>query len=428
MNAHYGYENHTIQDSQVLDAESETISNALTLWEAQQANKVRNFVLKLSDVFNPQLVRACAPILFLQRGVAFQNAGMGKPVTRITRTTKFIEILDRLSHSDFSESFSAHVGMTPTDYCRHFIPCLGYFLADRERTGFCNMFQFSFIDEKNRRKGITTDSLRRFVEQSSCFFANQSQDSFRSLVSRSLENVSDFYQPFFLNSFLDFPLIRLSSAEVCLPDPFSFTESCWNQIDRFSLSYRSRKSRGQLISSAFENYLETVLLPSLVVDRFEKIERDEDYKRADFYIETQNFYVVIECKNSVMALDTGAYFQADKIADLWYRTHIASEQISKTVKALNLSDKPTIPLVLTLYEGMAASEMFSVVAKKTDYCAQMELPIPPIVLSIHEFEQQTSGRSIDNWAQLAIAREENSSVTADNNGHSYSHLDDIPLF
>lgn len=102
--------------------------------------------------------------------------------------------------------------------------------------------------------------------------------------------------------------------------------------------------------------------------------------------------------------------------------------MSKTVTALGFNNKPTIPVVLTIYEGMAASEVFGDMLDKTDYCSRMGFSTPPIVLSIHEFEHQLRDRSIDNWAQLTIAKKQKLSVAADDKGHGYRHLENIPLF
>lgn len=428
MDAHYSYDGHTIQNGEVLDEETAEIWNAITTWEEKYANKANNCKLKLSDIASLELVRSSVPILFLQRGVAFQNAGMGKPVTRITRTMKMVELLDLHSNSRFSESFSADIGMSPAEYCRHFMPCLSHFVVQKERLGFCDTSQLIVTDKELRQRGFSTDSLQVFISHSSRPFTSQSESSFRSVVSKALDAVSDAYQPFFRNSFLDFPIIEISSTKVCLPDPFSFTESCWNQISQLGSSNGSQKAKGGWISSAFEGYLESVLFSSIGASRFERIPRVNNDKRADFLIETQSAYILIECKNSVMSADTSAYFQADKIAELWYRIHLASDQIGKTVSALNLKNKPTIPVVLTIYEGMAASEVFGDMMTKTDYCSVMGFSISPVVLSIHEFEHQLRDRSIDNWAQLTMAKRGNSYISADDKGHSYKHLEEIPLF
>ena len=427
-NAHYSYDGHTIQNEQVLDDEAAVIWDLLIVWEEKYANKAKNCKLKLSDVASLELVRSFVPILFLQRGVAFQNAGIGKPVALITRTMKLIELLDSRSSSKFSESFSGDIGMSPIDYCKHFMPCLGHFMLQKKRTGFCDISQLSITCEELKQKGLTTNSLKDFINHSSRPFASQSENSFRSIVGKALNAVSDPYQPFVRNSFLDFPLIAVSPTETCLPDPFSLTESCWNQISQLGFSDCSQKAKGNLISSAFEDYLEEVLFPLVGAIRFERIPRVDNDKRADFFLETQHTYIIIECKNSVMSADMSAYFQADKIAELWYRIHIASDQISKTVAALDFKDKPTIPVVLTIYEGIAASEVFRGMMEKTEYCSLMGFSIPPIVLSIHEFEHQLSDRSIDNWAQLTIAKKENSFIAADGRGHGYKHLEDLPLF
>ncbi|WP_180975366.1 hypothetical protein [Fischerella thermalis] len=129
-----------------------------------------------------------------------------------------------------------------------------------------------------------------------------------------------------------------------------------------------------------------------------------------------------------MHSDTSAYFQADKLADLWCRIHSALEQIVITVEALNLRDKPVIPLILTFYDSIAASTVFEEIVKQTNYCFLMRLNMPPIVYSLHEFEHWISDRSLDNWSELILAKQNaHSPVMPDNRGHNYGHLNDISI-
>ncbi len=428
INAYYGYDGHTISNGQLLEDEASIISASLVAWEETSKNEtyVRNCSSKLSDILNLQLIRSYAAVLFLQRGTAFQNAGFGKPSARITRTIKFIELLDNLSSNEFSKAFLEKVGLQPVSYCKHFMPCLSIFMLQKEKQGFYNTSQLSNLHKSVQDMGLSADSLKKFIRQNSRSFSTNSPDSFRSRVINSLEGVSDFYQPFFRNCFLDRPIIKLKSENFCLPDPFSFTESCWNQVSE--LGYAG-KGKGNLISGAFEDYLEKVLFPQACSGLFKKIPPVNNGKRADFLIRTPSAYIVVECKNSIMSAETSAYFQASKIADLWYRIHLASDQIGKTVKALNLTDKPVVPLILTLYEGIAAAEMFRELTKQTDYCSRMGLEMPPVVSSLHEFEHWTHDRSISNWAELELKKGKGrgTSVPADGGGHRYAHLKDISI-
>jgi hypothetical protein len=264
-------------------------------------------------------------------------------------------------------------------------------------------------------------------------FHSESNTSFRSKVRENIDKISEHYKPFFHNILLETPLIEFDKDKFCLPDPFSFTESCWNQIESLVLNKWDKRELGNILSDSFEDYLENVLFPSIAPNSFEKIsevqnpENSSD-KRADFLIKLKHTYIVVECKNSIMYLDTSVYFHPDGIADLWCRIHSASEQIAATVKALNLKDKPVIPLIMTFYDNIASSETLEEMIKQSDYCSYMGLNVPPIVRSLHEFEHWTSDRSLNNWADLILQRQNNySPVKPDSQGHNYQYLKDISI-
>ncbi len=241
INAYHSWDGHTISDSRILEEEVEVLLRSILQWEIDHENPVRNWSLKLSDLLNFKVIRSHIDGLFIQRMVAFQNAGFGYPLYR--------------------------------------------------------------------------------------------------------------------NSFKRIPEVK---------------------------NPQSNKD-----------------------------------KRADFLIETSNSYIVVECKSSVMSSDTSAYFQADKLADLWCRIHSAFEQISSTVEALNLHDKPVIPLIITFYDSIAASTVFEEMVKQTDYCSRMGLNMPPIVYSLHELEHWISDRSLNNWSELILLKQNaNCSVKPDNKGHN----------
>jgi hypothetical protein len=232
---------------------------------------------------------------------------------------------------------------------------------------------------------------------------------------------------------LDTPFIQLDEYRFCLPDPFSLTESCWNQIDSLIQKHWNKRESGNILSKSFEDYLENVLFPYIAPTSFERIyevpnpQKSSD-KRADFIIRLSNSYILVECKNSTMFLDASTYFHPEGIAELWCRIHMASQQIASTIKALNLNDKPVIPLIMTFYDNIVSSEIFEAIIKQTDYCSSMGFTIPPIVRSLHEFEHWTSDRSLNNWAESILQKHNtNSFIKADNKGHNYQHLDNISI-
>ena len=54
---YYNFENHTIAYPNVLDQEAETIFRCIQTWEVKEKSKVRNWLLKLSDIFDITVIR-----------------------------------------------------------------------------------------------------------------------------------------------------------------------------------------------------------------------------------------------------------------------------------------------------------------------------------------------------------------------------------
>ncbi|HBE20949.1 MAG TPA: hypothetical protein DEG17_03810 [Cyanobacteria bacterium UBA11149] len=432
INAYYNFDGHTISNKHLLDEELKNLFEFIKKWEIDNYKKVRNWSFKLSDVLDSELIRDHVAYLDLQRQVAFQNSGFGYPISRIQRTIKFIELLDKHSNQTFSDEFFKYTKLPRIDYFKQILGCLGVFGYFSETKGFCNFSDFSnLIDEEVQKLGITPESLKLFVKQNSAYFFAQTDNSFRSKINKNINMVPRFYQLFFYNQFLEVPFIELSNEKFCLPDPFSFTESCWNQIRGIIFNNNNRKRLEQLLSRAFEDYIETVLLPLIIPQSFEKLTevenpRSNKDKRADFLITTSSSYIVLECKSSIMSAETSSYFHPDKLAELWCRIHSAVEQIRITVEALKLQDKPVIPLIMTFYDSIAASSVLEEMIKQTDYCSRMGLNMPPVVYSLHEFEHWISDRSINNWAELILSKQHNDApIKPDNKGHNYDHLKDI---
>ena len=433
INAYHNWEGHTISDERLLEEEVKILLSSILQWENDHQKEVRNWSLKLSNILDLDVIRANIASLFIQRLGAFQNAGYGSPNSRMKRTIKFIALLDDRSNNEFSDIFFDHIGLTPKNYFRQLLPCLSLFSQPSGKRGFCNLSQIPDIDNQLQDLGITPENLKLFIQKNSILFSEQTNPSFRHKIIKTLDIVPDYYQPIFYNYFLEVPFVKLKNEEFCLPDPFSFTESCWNQVRGLISKGTYENKLSHLLSSAFEDYLQNILFPIICPTFFEKIPEVEkpkssQDKRADFLIRTPNSYIIIECKSCVMNSDTSSYFQAEKLAELWSRIHSASEQISTTVKFLNLCDKPVIPLILTFYDSIAASSVFEEMMKNTNYCSRMGLSMPPVVHSLHEFEHLIYNRSLNNWSELIIARHnDHSFVKPDNGGHNYKHLNDISI-
>jgi len=431
INAYHNLNDHTISDKRILNDEAEILLCSIKKWESDNNKKVRNLSLKLSDVLNPELIRSHGASLFAQRAGSFQNSGFGYPFAHIQRTIKFIELLSQYSEGNLSDNFFNYQNLNKLDYFRLFLTCFsifGYFYS-KEGCGFCNLSKLPNIDNNLQKSGITHENIQIFINQNSMLFTSKEDHTFRNKVNKTIDNVPTFYQPFLYNYFLEFPLINLDNEKFCLPDPISFIESCWNQIGE--IIFKSGSIRREVLSSVFEDYIESVLLPFIAPHSFKRISEvtnpnSNKDKRADFLIETSSSYIVLECKNSIMCADTSAYYQPDKMADIYYRIHFAIEQISVTVDALKLHDKPVIPLVLTFYDSIAAANVFQEMIRATDYCSCLGLNVIPVVYSLHEFEHWISNRSLDNWVELILAKQTGDPpIQPDNKGHNYGHLSNI---
>jgi len=426
----FNFANHTISDKTLLDTEAEYTFNYLHTWEQENYKTVRNWKLLLSDIFTKELIRKNGGHLFLQRQAVFQNSGFWTPLApvqlaRVQRTMKVFEILNSIDLNTIN-FFESSTKLNHEFYFVQFMSSIGYFLKTRFRGGGVLDFKKSFdidFDDELKSKGYTEENLRIFVRLNSRVFSSSDRDSFRNIVTERLNNTSEVYHPFFYNSFLDYPFIDLGQDKYCLPDACSLMESSWNIICKHLPS-------NKILDQAFEQYLANVLLPIIAPNCFEKIREVENPqsshdKRADFLITLPNVYIIIECKNSLMSSDTSVYFDPKGLASLWVRIHGATEQISSTIKALKLKDKPVIPLILTFYDALLASNVFESIVKSTDYCDHLNLSMPPIVRSLHEFEHWIYDRSLENWAESMLPKQSNSSIKPDNQGHNYRHLKDF---
>ena len=448
IQVYFGWPNHTISDKNLLEKESEEIVNNIAKYEKNHINKVRNWTIKPSDFITKEKVRRHSSGLFCQRSAAFQNSGFGKPIARIQRTIKLLEIIHQ-SHPLILELFYQRAGLSTQVYFNQFMSAIGWGMSNGEQWGLIDFSRTISIDKELEDQGITQENLEKFISLNSLPFnlsTKKGSQCFWTKVERSIETVSEPYQPFFYNYFLDIPFIYLGKQKYCLPDPFSLSESCWNQINTNILTpyEENRKKRDGILSDAVETYLEAVFLPQIAPTSFERIPVDETDsinkagKRADFLICLPNAYIIIECKNSLMSADTSACFHPEGLANFYMRFHEATEQISATVRAYNLKDKPVIPLVLSFYDAIRPSQMFEFMIEETNYCSELSLTMPPVIHSLHEFEHFTENRSLENWAELRICQAKQPRfvppdergqpqpppVPRDNRGHEYKHLAD----
>lgn len=417
---------HAISDLNDRDQEAESISACLQSWEGRNIKDVGKWRLKLSDVLDLKRIRENIIGLFIQRKGSFQNAGFGYPIARVYRTIKLLTLLGKHLNRKTEDIFLSSTGLNTVNYFRQFLGCIGVFSKTKSK-GLCNFLHFPEIEQSVQATGITPENIKKFISQNSLPLCLDTSDSFRGKVKQALNNIAEVHQPFFYNQLLETPFIRLSNEEYCLPDPFSFTESCWNQIGKIVFSNENHKRVGNWLSDSFEDYLENTLFPVIASNCFEKIPESNIEKRADFLISLPNSYIVVECKNALMSADTSAYLDPEGVTEMWCRIHGAAEQIASTVKALNLIDKPVIPLIITFHDSIATSSVFEEMIKNTNYLDSLGFNMPPIVRSLHELEHQLSNRSLNNWAELVLQKQNASSPPPDDKGHNYSHLNDISI-
>jgi hypothetical protein len=422
-----------ILNKKLIIQESQDLLDNINKWENSNSKKSNNWKILLSKLLSIETIQKIMPFLAVQRIAAFQNAGLGWPYARVLRTIKFIDLLKKYSKDRFLEIFTTIENEIEV-YVNHSMVCLGCFGQLSKTRGFYDFSNPLDIEKEAQiQYQVTIDSLHSFIQKNSLsFFNNEPEISFRTKVSQLLRELPAQNQPFFQNLFLQYPLIHLERDRYCFPDPFSFTESFWNQIQRLYLGGMDEKKVSHILSQAFEEYLNMTFLPLITESFFQKIQevknpQSQKDKRADFLVSLPSCYIIIECKNSLMSLQTSSHFAPKGLADLWCRIHSASEQISATIKALDLQDKPVIPLIITFYDSLLASSLFEQMAFKTDYCSSLGFSIPPIVRSLHEFEHWLSDRSLNNWAELILQQQTNSSISIkpDNQGHGYRHLNSL---
>jgi hypothetical protein len=108
---YYNFEGHTIAYPNFLYQEAEIIFRCIQNWEVENKSKVRNWLLKLSDIFDTRVISQYMLVLFLQRQVAFQNEGLGQTIYRVHRTIKFIELLEGRCNENFRGNFLKSTGL-----------------------------------------------------------------------------------------------------------------------------------------------------------------------------------------------------------------------------------------------------------------------------------------------------------------------------
>ncbi|MEH1798427.1 MAG: hypothetical protein V7L13_04520 [Nostoc sp.] len=226
INAYHNWEQHTISDKRILDKEAEALLTSIQKWEIEHEKITRNWSLKLSNILDLEVIHTHVAGLFLQRLVAFQNAGFGYPVARIYRTIKMIELLDKHSDQKFLDDFLERTKLSQINYFKQIIGCLMVFGNFYNGKGFWDFSQFLDIDDEVQKQGINPENIKIFVKQNSELFSSQADNSFRNKINQTLNSVPDYYQPLFYNYFLEVPFIKLNNERFCLPDPFSFSESC----------------------------------------------------------------------------------------------------------------------------------------------------------------------------------------------------------
>jgi hypothetical protein len=434
IDCYHRYENKILNEKLILQ-ESQNLLDNINEWENSNSKKSNNWKILLSNLLSIEIekVQKIMSLIPVQRIGAFQNAGFGQPLARMLRIMKFINLLKKYSKDHFLETFTT-IENEIDIYGNHIMVCLGCFGQFSKTKGFYDFSNPLDIEKEAQiQYQVTIDSLHSFIQGNSLsFFKNEPGISFRTKTNQLLRELPAQNQPFFQNLFLEYPLIHLDRDRYCLPDPFSLTESFWNQIQRRYLGGMDEETVRGILSQAFEEYLNMTFLPLIAESFFEKIQevknpQSQKDKRADFLVNLPSCYIIIECKNSLMSLQTSSHFDPKGLADLWCRIHIASEQISATIKALDLQDKPVIPLIITFYDSLLASYLFEQMALETDYCSILGFSIPPIVRSLHEFEHWLSDRSLNNWAELILQQQTNSSIgiKPDNQGHGYKHLNSL---
>lgn len=433
LQTYYSWEHHTISDSSVLDLEADYIFRGIKDWEEKNNKKSRNWSIKLSQLLSLDAIRQHTAGLFLQRTVVLQNSSYGKPIHRLSRSIKILEHLSRNSQHNFLEVFKGNTGVEAPVYFRQFFACLDICGRLSSDSGLIRKDFFPEVKESLSGIGITKGSVMSFVQMNSATFSSQSQASFRNRVADALAQTPTYYHPFLENTFLDTPFIQLPKENYLLPDPISLTESCWNQIEERILGSKKIKAPDELLGEAFEAYVCNTLLPALCTESsFHKIPevssaQGRKDKRADFLIETESFYIIIECKKSIMSSKVSAYFPANELAISWCRIHHAVEQISATIEGIGLLGKPIVPVIITFYDSMAASAVYREMLKSTEYYKK-QFSTAPLIYGIHEFEHETSKQSLESWAKNILAKETSFlGISSDKKGHEYSHFSDIEI-
>lgn len=146
------------------------------------------------------------------------------------------------------------------------------------------------------------------------------------------------------------PIIKTNTGKVIVSNSFIWAKKIYEGIYWLIRDkYLQQKSQTFVnnFGEYYERYIHGILAFYLKPERYEKIEKTNDNKKADWVIYTEKYVLVVEQKSCLMTIALKEeYPSLHKLDDYLENFKEAYVQITETVKTINTSGKQIIKLVL----------------------------------------------------------------------------------
>jgi len=175
-------------------------------------------------------------------------------------------------------------------------------------------------------------------------------------INRVIDFYSGNYNDFRISNFAENhfhikPIVRTSSDHLIVPDAFMLAKKMadgplWILRNHFNNDDNSQ-SFVKYFGDLFEQYVEDMLTSQLNTNQYERIPESKKEKRADWFIYTKNYRVIIELKSSIASIAIKTlYPDLENIKTYLERLSKGVLQLDKTEQAYPTSDLKTIKILV----------------------------------------------------------------------------------
>ncbi len=281
---------------------------------------------------------------------------------------------------------------------------------------FLNVNSSTIQSEISEKYGITHETLKLMAANLTTTFDEMQEWHLES------QKVHELYRkyyplPFYARPFLDAhdisgPFVRKpSDTFIVCPSPELLLAGMSTLFVEL-LSKKSDRVKGILsfLGDAAEEYLATILPSFFEPSRITRLEKDPHRKTADFIIELDEAFLVVECKRSVNNRLGRTMFTPSTQVKVWEKLTDALEQCSSTIKShssLSNPIKPIICLIVADDDVLTEDGTFAIVVEASGVLKELGIQHFELV-SLDVFERLFGQRdhseivrlSLEKWARF----------------------------